>query len=1048
MNLRFNLCGLLILGTTILPAQNIENSDLRALETDGWFQYQGTEKLNSEAFLNKYRTELGLGSMDSYLLKSISKGRDGSEHFHYQQMYQSIPVEAGELILHLLDNAVYLANGEIISGIKTSISPSLDESTAFRKALEYFPAELYRWERDGQSRPQGELCFLDKNFAKDPDSYRLSWKFDIHSTAPEDRNWVYIDAENGALNLALSRIHTHDTGAVVTKYSGTQPIYTTYSNDSSKYILHDSLSGGGVFTYNMKEGTNKSNAIDFYDDDNYWDNFNSQLDEAAGDAHWGAERVLFYFKDNYNRLSYDDLNSPLVSFVHFDSSFVNAFWNGQEMTYGDGNGAGFGPLTSLDIVAHEIAHGVTQFSADLIYQGESGALNESFSDIFGAAIEFAFDSAGGDWKMGEDIMNTGSGIRNLRDPSLFNDPDTYLGNNWANGLFIDYGYVHSHSGVQNFWYYLLSDGDTGINDNNDAYDIEGLGFQKAADIAYYNLTNYLTRFSNYQDARMGAIQSAISLYGACSNEYIQTTNAWYAVGVGSPVGTIDLSLDGILVPERDCRLGGSEVITFIIRNNSCSQSIPAGANLSLNYSINGGITNTISTSLSNSLAPDSIVYLSHTQLADLSQIGNYDFMASINYTLDTLNYNNFTEQRLLHEPDQNAEWKLLSVLSPLSGCDLGDSTKIQLLAVFLGCDSLAAGTNIDLDYSLAGSSQTLSYGLSQSVHNGDTVILNYFSLENLEARGIYSFNFTLIFPADPTLNNNWIFGHRVLKPYDLLGGKISFENFAYGDSLIISHPLNNSSRRNSLASQGNRGLEIVGGPLINYAAPFDVPRSDSTVWNMNPLFRSKLCTCVDATGEGSLALHFDLRQAYTRLIENLRTEPNNSPYTSSLRILANGQPVSGTFTPATFDADTFHTEIVNLDAYAEQYFELCFETHLMVSRLMNYLTNDGDIINLDNIFLSSGSIGQAENTMQNSNDWGVYPNPNTGSFLVNWSQAEAGLYQMSLLDTQGKILYRRRIETQAGKQDWEFQTDLKPGMYFLQIQKPDGSVVSEQMLIQ
>lgn len=1047
MNLKFKLWGILLFSSIILNAQDKIDSDLRPMETDGWYKYQGSEKLNAEAFLKNYKEELGLSSTDTYSLKSISKGVDGSKHYHYQQMYRSFPVEAGELILHLRDNAVYLVNGEIISGLNTSISPRLDESAAFRKALEYFPAELYRWEIDGQIRPKGELCLLDKNFSKDPEGYRLSWKYDIHTSGPEERNWVYVDAENGALNLALNRIHTHDTGTVVTKYSGTNPIYTTYNNDSSKYILHDSLSGGGVFTYNMEQRTNKSTAIDFYDDDNYWNNFNAEYDEAAGDAHWGAESVLFYFKDHYNRLSYDDLNSPLVSFVHFDSNYVNAFWNGQEMTYGDGNGNAFTPLTSLDIVAHEIVHGVTQFSANLIYQGESGALNESFSDIFGAAIEFAYDSAGGDWKMGEDIMNTGNGIRNLRNPTLFNDPDTYLGVNWNSGLFIDNGYVHSHSGVQNFWYYLLSDGDTGINDNNDAYDIEGIGFQKAADIAYYNLTNYLTRFSNYQDARMGAMQSAINLYGACSNEYIQTTNAWYATGVGGPAGTIDLSLDGLLLPQRACSLGSSEVVTFMVRNNSCSQSIPAGTNLTLNYSINGGLINTINTTLSNILAPDSVVYLNHTQLADLSQTGNYDFNASIDYTPDTLNYNNLIDMRVKHEPFQNADWKLLKVLSPLSGCELGDSTQIQLSAVFLGCDSLAAGTNINLDYSLAGNTQILSHGLSKSVHYGDTVVLNYSSLENLNARGRYSFNFTLVFPADPNINNNRIVNHGVLKPYELLGGKIGFEDFAYSDSLIISHPINNSSRRNSIASQGNRGLEIIGGPLVNYAGPFIVPRTDSTVWDVNPLFRSTLCTCIDATGEGSLALHFDLRQAYTRLIRNLRSESSNSPYSSSMRVLANGQPVSGTFSPATFDADTFQREIVNLDAYAGQYFELCFETHLMVSERNNSITYDGDIINLDNIFLSSSSINLTENTILNNGDWGVYPNPSEGSFLINWSQAKAGLYRMSLIDTQGKILYRRSIQTQAGNQDWEFHTDLKPGMYFLQVQKPDGSVVSEQMLI-
>jgi len=1045
--MKMKLMTLFILASIILPLQAQIDAELEELQTDGWFKYIGEEPLNAEEFLVKFHADLGLGANDAYQLRSISVGTDGSEHYHYQQMYHSLPVEAGELILHLRNDAVYLANGEIISGLKTNSSPSFKEDAAFRKALEYFPAELYRWEQEGRSRPKGELFLVDKNFSKDQGAYRLSWKFDIHTSAPEERNWVYIDAENGSLNLALNRIHTQDTGTVATKYSGTHTTYTSYDSDSSKYILRDSLSGGGVYTYNMEKRTSKTSAIDFYDDDNYWNNFNANLDEAAGDAHWGAERVLFYLKDHYNRLSYDDLNSPLVSYVHYDSNYVNAFWNGHEMTYGDGNGGGFTPLTSLDIVAHEIGHGVTEFSANLIYQGESGALNESFSDILGAAVEFAYDSAGGDWKMGEDIMNTGMGIRNLRFPALFNDPDTYLGVNWGMGLFIDYGYVHSNSGVQNYWYYLLSDGDSDINDNGQAYDIEGIGFQKATDIAYYNLTNFLTRYSNHQDARMGAMQAAINLYGPCSNEYIQTTNAWYAVGVGASTGAIDLSLDALLLPQVDCSLDSTEAITFIVRNNSCSQSIPAGANITLNYSVNGGLINSTIISLSSALAPDSLLYLTHTQPADLSATGNYNFNASITYSPDTLNYNNIVDQALRHDPYQNAEWKLLKVISPISGCELGDSTQIELSALFLGCDSLVAGTNIDLDYSLDGVSSTLTYSLINNVHYGDTITLSYFSQENLDARGSYLFNFTLVYPMDPTVNNNIIVGHRVLKPYDLLGGKIGFEDFAYTDSLIISHPINNSSRRNSVSSQGNRGLEVIGGPLINYADPFAVPRSDSTVWKVNPEFRSKLCTCVDATGEGALALHFDLRQAYTRLISRLRSESSNSPYSSSLRVLANGQQVGPTFRPASFSADTFQTQVLSLDAFAGQYFELCFETHLMVAKRTNTITSDGDIINLDNIFLTNSGIGLSENAAAAQAVWEVYPNPSNGSFHINWTEVEAGRYSMTLLDAQGRILHRRTIETKAGAQDWEFKTDLSAGMYFIQVQKPDGSVVSEQLLI-
>ena len=110
-------------------------------------------------------------------------------------------------------------------------------------------------------------------------------------------------------------------------------------------------------------------------------------------------------------------------------------------------------------------------------------------------------------------------------------PDTYEGNDWVTGP-ADNGGVHSNSGVQNFWYYLLVNGGTGTNDINNAYSVQGLGLDTAAQIAYRNLSTYLTPTSNYEDARFFGIQSAIDLFGACSYEVEQTTRAWYAVGVG------------------------------------------------------------------------------------------------------------------------------------------------------------------------------------------------------------------------------------------------------------------------------------------------------------------------------------------------------------------------------------------------------------------------------------------------------------------------------------------------------------------------------------
>ena len=232
-----------------------------------------------------------------------------------------------------------------------------------------------------------------------------------------------------------------------------------------------------------------------------------------------------------NRKSFDEKDAKIRSFVHRGVNYNNAFWNGSVMTYGDGDGSRFTPLTSIDVCGHEVSHAVTTYTAGLVYRYESGALNESFSDIFGNAIERYARPMQYSYKIGEDITPSGNGIRDMSRPNANNHPDTYKGFLWRTGAG-DNGGVHSNSGVQNFWFYVLSEGDTAANDNSDNYSVKGIGWEKAAEIAYRNLTVYLTKNSQYADARYYGIRAAVDLFGDCSDEMIETTNAWYAVGVG------------------------------------------------------------------------------------------------------------------------------------------------------------------------------------------------------------------------------------------------------------------------------------------------------------------------------------------------------------------------------------------------------------------------------------------------------------------------------------------------------------------------------------
>lgn len=277
------------------------------------------------------------------------------------------------------------------------------------------------------------------------------------------------------------------------------------------------------------------------------------------DAHWGMEKTIDFYHEKFNRNSFDNKGSVVYQLVNqpsaplgiLGSMYANACALGELdpclMIYGMGVITSvsekyancINPLVAIDIVAHEFSHLVTEKNGNggLVYRGESGALNESFSDIMGISVkQYATNS--NDWLCGSDMMIYVSNLRSMSNPNNSSDgfaaqPDTYGGQYWVDITDIkDYGGVHFNSGVQNYWYYLLCEGGDGTNDLGNSFNVIGISIDKALQIAYRNLIFYLTPEATFEDARNGSIQAAIDLYGEDSQEHQSVVNAWYAVGVG------------------------------------------------------------------------------------------------------------------------------------------------------------------------------------------------------------------------------------------------------------------------------------------------------------------------------------------------------------------------------------------------------------------------------------------------------------------------------------------------------------------------------------
>lgn len=514
-------------------------------------------KVNSSARMadNILYSALNLKTGDELRLQKSETDEKGFTHDKHQQYFKGIRVEYGTYSTHAQKGLVAMISGDFKQVGNVNIVPALDEKTALRYAMKQIGAKSYMWENAAEEQwlkesegnkestfmPKGELVICE-NFAKADGSFALAYKFDIYAKQPISRDYVYVDAQTGQIIHKNAIIkHVNATGTAATRYAGTRSI-TTDQVSATSYRLRETTRGLGIETYNCKKGTNYSTAVDFTDADNSWTEYNNTAkDNAALDAHWGAQMVYDYWKNTHNRNSYDNAGAKIKSYVHFDNAYDNAFWNGSVMTYGDGSGTYFDALTSLDVCAHEIGHAICEKTANLAYQRESGAMNEGFSDIWGACVEYFAAPNKQTWLIGEDIERRAghASLRSMSNPNAEGQPDTYGGTYWKTincgtpTQSNDYCGVHTNSGVLNYWFYLLSVGGSGTNDIGSVFSVPAITIDKAAKIAYRTEATYLSANSTFANARTSSIQAATDLYGAGSAEVIATTKAWFAVGVGA-----------------------------------------------------------------------------------------------------------------------------------------------------------------------------------------------------------------------------------------------------------------------------------------------------------------------------------------------------------------------------------------------------------------------------------------------------------------------------------------------------------------------------------
>ncbi|RKG62674.1 peptidase [Corallococcus sp. AB011P] len=421
-------------------------------------------------------------------LKRAYVGFDGDTHYRYGVTQNGILVQDAELRLHARNGSVFAVNtnarGDLQGELKATIASDAaiaaaigDRGSPERASSNAEPQLVYR-------RSGNELIL----------AYEIRVQGELKDSTPVDDS-VYVNAKTGDVFERVPHIHSalkrevwdlqHRTSlptAVKGRFEGEAPVADPVINNN-------------------------------YD-------------------HLGT--VYNCYSSLFGRDSYDNAGHLLKSYVHYSNNYVNAYWDGSQMVYGDGDGVNASNLAnSLDVTAHELTHAVTEYESNLTYSGESGGLNESISDIFGAVCEWygkgkVIDE--GTWIVGDDVWTPsipGDGLRYMKNPTQDGDSLDY---------YPDYGSgvdVHYSSGISNLAFYLMSQGGTHPRAKTTQV-VNGIGFEKAAKVFYKINADLLTASSNFEAAKTASEQAATQL-GFTAAEIADVGNAWKAVGVGVPV---------------------------------------------------------------------------------------------------------------------------------------------------------------------------------------------------------------------------------------------------------------------------------------------------------------------------------------------------------------------------------------------------------------------------------------------------------------------------------------------------------------------------------
>lgn len=947
-----------------------------------------------------------LSNGSEMVLTSEAADRSGFVHYKFRQQYKEVPIFGNTYILHEQNGIIKSANGHYTPMADVNTTPAFSADDALKLLKIAVKAKRYS---DHQHAPT--LYLIDPAFPKTSGQLKLAYKVELETFEPYNKVRYFLDAEEGTIITKFPLMHNEGVPSTAhTKYYGVQNIITDSIGPGS-YRLHDPTRGDGITIVDNSSGDV------FINDSPVWDLGNDVQDEVALDAHYCTQQYYDMMLEKFDWKGYDGNGGEMICTVHNNGAGpVNAFWNGVTTNYGDGN-CTRGPLTTLEVVAHEWTHGMIDFTSNLVYSSESGAMNESLADMFGKMAEYYYDPANFKWLLGHSFLLTPDAepFRVMNDPASVNMPPYYKGDLWNDG-----GGVHTNSAVGNLWFVMIVDGMEGTNEAGYDYDVQGIGMEKAGQIAFNTNRGYLMENSTYNDFYTYSIEVAEQLYGAGSPEVETVTEAWKAVGLPYTTASegFDLSIEGGFFYERTCGFNVAHPVVIEVANIGATTYDSTNAKLIFSTFDNSLPDTTIA--ITDTIEPGEVLSITMNDWFNVTEDGFYSFDIQLDFQDDNLD----NHQRSLNYRIYEHHADDLSITTAMITPDCFAPTMETIF--YLGnrsCDTIKAGTIVNLSIENQ-SSQTLwseSYEFLVDILPFRTAFAFYdldLGLNNAE-----ELLFKLEYADDPGLENN---EYLATTPYiitiddDYLNeftDELELENYIEYDH-AFNDPIGTYNDENYFITSGRFDDPEEFDACPDFEDVFDYSGFRSGIYGEMKL-------CVDYSAYSSSYLKFDLiqfRNEFATLDNNEHTSMLQTAWdgTASNEIIIYGQEEGEIINheyalPANFKGELtfkFYTELGDYNFSTDEFD-------------FNY-----DLLLMDNLELLSDFTSTTE--LEKGELINISPNPTTGQLNIT---ADDVLIKYELSSINGQLIQQQKLNSNSFEMDL---SSFKNGLYLLRVQNING----------